>query len=259
MPTLPSARLVATVVALGAVTVAGQAALSGSSSTYVVQAGDSLWAISRRSGVTMQQLAAANHMQLSDVLFIGRHLVLPGHRAAPGTTASAAATSAAATSATSAGATAGDFCATFTPTAGPRGVLPPGMTSSHLALRPLLVRWAAAYGVRPSLLEAIAWQESGWQQGVVSSAQAVGVGQLLPTTADFVGHQLLGTTLDLTSTSDNIRMMARYVAYLQSFEHSTCRTVAAYYEGPQNMARYGVFTETRPYVTNVEYLEPRFS
>ncbi|MDQ2754275.1 MAG: transglycosylase SLT domain-containing protein [Actinomycetota bacterium] len=241
----------------GLLCVAGQAGFTpaSSGSGYLVRVGDSLWAISRANGVTVDQLAQANHMRPSDLLLAGRHLTIPRAATARPTTSSGPSNNS--------GTARPDpnFCATFTPSAGQRGVLPDGLTAnpSRLALRPLFVHWARAYGISPALSEAIAWQESGWQSNVVSSAQAVGVGQLLPSTADFVSQLLIGRTLDIHAASDNIQMSARYLAYLQGEEGGNlCRTVAAYYEGSLNMSRYGVFNETQPYIMSVEALIPRF-
>ena len=250
-------RTAITVGALACIAFAGQAAFSSSSNGYTVQAGDTLWAISQRAGISMQSLAAANGMQLTDVLSIGRHLVIPGASSQEQATAPASQP----VTVPASGAPGSNFCAEFTPTTGPWGILPSALAAApgRLSLRPYFEEWGATYGVRPALLEAIAWQESGWQEGVVSPAQAVGVGQLLPSTADFVSRQLIGERLDINSASDNIRMMARFVAYLQSQVQGTCNVVAAYYEGTQNLAVYGVFQETVPYVANVEYLLPMFS
>ncbi len=249
---IPYARGVAIALVLGSVAIAGQAAYSSSSGGggYVVQSGDTLWAISQRSGVSVQALAAANGMRLTEILPIGRHLTIPGQGSS----------SVASSSAGTVPAASGSFCATFTPTAGPRGVLPSLLSASpsRLALRPYFVEWGEHYGVSPALLEAIAWQESGWQQGVVSSASAVGVGQLLPSTASFVSTQLIGTALDITAVSDNIRLMAAYVAYLAAHTSSTCETIAGYYEGLANLRAYGVFTVSQPYVASVDALLPRF-
>ena len=60
--------------------------------TYVVQPGDSLWAISRANGLTVQQLAAANSMNPNDLLLIGRHLVIPSNQPATPSAAPASAT-----------------------------------------------------------------------------------------------------------------------------------------------------------------------
>lgn len=251
---VPYLRLVVIVAALGAVALVGQASYSSSSSnTYVVQPGDSLWAIAQRSGVSVQALAAVNGMRMTDILPIGRHLSIPGHGQA--TTVSSASTSAG-SAASSAGGSSRTFCQTFRSSGGPYGVLPAQLNSSpsRLALRPYFVRWANAYGVSPALLEAIAWQESGWQQGVVSSANAVGIGQLLPSTASFVA----GNQLQITVASDNIEMMARYVAYLASHTSGTCEVIAGYYQGLANLSAYGVLGESEPYVASVEALLPRF-
>jgi N-acetylmuramoyl-L-alanine amidase len=154
-----------------------------------------------------------------------------------------------------------DFCSTFVSSGGPEGVLPPLLAESpdRLALQPLFVQYAYQYGLSPALVEAIAWQESGWQEGVVSDAQAVGVGQLIPSTADFINQDLIGEDLDDTQAADNIQMSAAFLGYLSRVEDGNlCDIIAAYYEGPVNLAADGVFAITEPYVESVEALIPRF-
>ncbi len=129
----------------------------------------------------------------------------------------------------------------------------------RLALRPLFEQWANHYNLSVPLLEAIAWQESGWQQNVVSSAGAVGTGQILPSTASFVSSTLVEEPLNVKSQSDNIRMSAALLSYLADLEgNNRCDVIAAYYEGSINLSRYGVFPDTRRYVANVEALIPEF-
>ena len=190
---------------------------------------------------------------------IGTRLTIPSSGASAATTSTQRAASV--QPASSSSASNGNFCATFAPRYDARGVLPSTLASnrSRLALRPIFVSWAERYGVSPALVEAIAWQESGWQEGVVSSASAVGVGQLLPSTATFVSQDLLGTNLNINTVNDNIQMEARYLAYLQGNLGSTCSTVAGYYEGLQNMQRYGVLGESQAYVASVEAMIPSFS
>jgi soluble lytic murein transglycosylase-like protein len=128
-----------------------------------------------------------------------------------------------------------------------------------LALQPLYVRWSNYYDLSLPLLEAIGWQESGWQQNVVSSTGAVGAGQIMPDTGRFIVHQLIGQHMNIHSVSDNIRMSAAFLAYLAGVEgNNRCKTIAAYYEGPLNLAQYGVFPDSESYVASVEALIPRF-
>jgi soluble lytic murein transglycosylase-like protein len=129
----------------------------------------------------------------------------------------------------------------------------------RLALQPLFMKWANHYNLSLALLEAIAWQESGWQQGVVSSAGAIGTGQIMPTTATFISNSIIGSPMNINSVSDNIRMSAAFLAYLATVERNNrCATIAAYYEGPLNLSQVGIFPDAQAYVASVEALIPRF-
>jgi soluble lytic murein transglycosylase-like protein len=252
-------RLTAVVFSLALLVAAGSAGyVTSAARQYVVRPGDSLWAISRANGLTVAQLAAANHMGQNDLLLIGRVLTIPSNAPPP---ASASAPTASATGASTA-ANPWTFCATFTSPGGPWGVLPQVLQESpgRLALQPIFMRWASYYDLYLPLLEAIAWQESGWQQGVTSSAGAVGTGQLMPDTASFINSTLIGGRLNIRSVSDNIRMSAAFLSYLAGVEgNNQCATIAAYYEGPLNLSKYGVFPESQAYVASVEALIPRFT
>jgi hypothetical protein len=220
---------------------------SGGSSNYRVRAGDSLWSIAEAHGLTVAQLAAANGL---NILLIGTTLTLPGGRGG-----------ARAAVASSPDAPVSGFCSADRVDGGSWGVLPAGLagTSAYYDLRPLFGEWASAYGVSEPLLEALAWQESGWQQDVVSPTGAVGVGQIEPGTAAFISSQLVGVNLDVNSASDNIRMEAAFVGYLAHVEGGNrCATIAAYYEGSLNLQRYGVLPSAQIYVADVEALEARF-
>jgi soluble lytic murein transglycosylase-like protein len=247
------------VASLGLVAGVGAASFSaGAAHVYLVQPGDSLWAISQANGLTVQQLAAANHMQLSDILLIGRHLIIPSKQPQPAPAPSARSDRPASRATTI---SASAFCGSFTSPGGPWGVLPQLLRQSpaRLALQPLFVRWANHYNLSVPLLEAIAWQESGWQQGVVSPAGAVGAGQIMPETASFISTSIIGMPMNIHSVSDNIRMSAAFLAYLAGVEgNNRCATIAAYYEGPDNLRQYGVFADTQVYVASVEALIPRF-
>lgn len=253
MPAQRHIRLIlSTVVLLGAVAF-GLADWAGQSSGgYVVRSGDSLWSIARAHGLTVAQLATANRINPDDILLIGTHLYLPS--------ASGQAASGVAVASTGTPASAWGFCESFRASPGPYGVLPARLsgTSTYYSLAPLFRRWASYYGLSPALLEALAWQESGWQQGVVSSTGAIGVGQIEPYTAKFI-VELVGVALNPQSVSDNIRMSAAFLSYLSRLEGGNrCATIAAYYEGPATLHARGVLPDTAQYVADVEALLPRF-
>jgi soluble lytic murein transglycosylase-like protein len=250
---------------------AGAAAFTGrASNIHVVEPGDTLWAISRADGLTVAQLAAANHMNPNDLLLVGRRLTIPspGSRpssgqslAQPSPSRSSTAHGARSSPSSRSGPNPKTFCSTFVPQTGPWGVLPSLLRASpsRLALRPLFEHWANHYNLSAPLLEAIAWQESGWQQNVVSSAGAVGTGQILPSTASFVSSSLVGMPLNIKSQSDNIRMSAALLSFLADLEgNNRCNVIAAYYEGSINVSRYGVFPDSQAYVASVEALIPEF-
>jgi hypothetical protein len=257
-------RLAAAVLSLGLVVAAGAAGYTpGTSHTYVVQPGDSLWAISQQAGISVYSLAAANGMNLNDILLIGRRLYIPP---APGTGAEATSSPSASSSPPAAAPAktikASTFCAAFRGQTGPWGQLPWLLlhSPSRMALEPLFETWAYHYDLSLPLLEAVGWQESGWQQDVVSSTGAVGVGQIEPATAAFISGTLIGRSMNINSASDNIHMSAAFLAYLADQEgNNRCETIASYYEGPLDVAVYGVYPDTQAYVASVEALIPEFS
>jgi soluble lytic murein transglycosylase-like protein len=118
---------------------------------------------------------------------------------------------------------------------------------------------ATRHGVPPSLAAAIAWQESGFNNGLVSSANARGVMQLLPGTWDWVQRTLVGHPLDPSSPRDNV---AAGVLYLRSLLRSTggnaATAAAAYYQGLGSVRRIGPLPDTQRYVASVRGLMSRF-
>ena len=262
---MPRLSLLRSLAAVGALLLVGQAAFAqpGEPKSVKVKPGDTLWGISIRYHVNLNQLATVNGMRLSDVLLIGRVLALPG--SAPASGVAAAATSTPPTPPARQFTPAElsqmrSFCRTYRPPVEPVGVLPSGLAEhpERLALRPLFVKWGRAYGVPPDLAEAVAWQESGWQNDVVSPANASGIGQLLPETAVFVDG-LLGTELQVTVPEDNIRMEVRMLAaLLAATGGQVCGAVASYYQGLGALQHVGVLPESQLYVRSVLSLRPRF-
>src|SRR5205807_4126252 len=116
----------------------------------------------------------------------------------------------------------------------------------RLALRPTFEWWARAYGVPADLIEALAWYESGWQNRIVSSTGALGIGQLMPETSAFVDQVLLHAPLDPKKPEDNIRMSTRFLRFLLDQTGGKAEVaVAAYYEGLATVRRGRIFGETK--------------
>jgi N-acetylmuramoyl-L-alanine amidase len=112
------------------------------------------------------------------------------------------------------------------------------------------------FGLPVGLLRALAWQESGWQQHVVSGAGAVGLTQLLPSTAEWVVEFLLGEPLNWkTDARANARVGAAFLRHLINRAQGDLRlALASYYQGWSSVERYGLYDETRQYVENVLFL-----
>jgi soluble lytic murein transglycosylase-like protein len=128
---------------------------------------------------------------------------------------------------------------------------------SHEAVRSLLNRWSAHYGVDARLVRALAWQESGFQHRVVSSAGALGVMQVTPSTWEFVETVLLGTRVPRTA-SGNVRVGVLFLRHLlRTFRWNERLAVGAYYQGARSVRRRGLLPETRAYVANVLALKYR--
>jgi len=112
----------------------------------------------------------------------------------------------------------------------------------------LLQAAAGKYGLDPSLVVAVANQESGGNPNAVSPAGAQGVMQLMPATA-----QQFGVT-DPFDPAQNIDAGVRYLAQLMNQFGDPQLALAAYNWGPGNVAKYGTSNwpaETANYVSSI--------
>jgi peptidoglycan hydrolase-like protein with peptidoglycan-binding domain len=137
----------------------------------------------------------------------------------------------------------------------------PGTASrpvTHETVRGLLDRWAAYYGVDQHLVRGLAWQESGYQPGVVSEQGAIGVMQVTPNTRAFVELFVIGHPVAAT-VDGNVQVGVAYLHYLLSvFGGDRARAVAAYLQGPRSVKEQGISAASRVYVNNVLALARRF-
>jgi peptidoglycan hydrolase-like protein with peptidoglycan-binding domain len=130
---------------------------------------------------------------------------------------------------------------------------------SGKGVRALLTYWAHYYGLSTSLVKALAWQESGFQQHVRSSVGARGVMQVTPQTWSYVEMVLLGRNVR-HGVDGNIHVGVAYLRQLLHEFHFNVRlAVGAYNQGPAAVRAHGLFPNTRKFVANVLALRRRFS
>jgi soluble lytic murein transglycosylase-like protein len=129
------------------------------------------------------------------------------------------------------------------------GAMYPAATGAGSSYTPLIEQAAARYGLDPSVLYGLIQQESGFDPAARSGAGALGLTQLMPSTA-----ASLGVTEPL-DPAQSIEGGARYLSQLlHQFGGNTADALAAYNAGPGAVQQYGgvpPYPETQQYVTKV--------
>jgi soluble lytic murein transglycosylase-like protein len=126
---------------------------------------------------------------------------------------------------------------------------PAGPEPAPSAYDSMVNQSAARYGLDPAVLHGLIQQESGFNPNSRSSAGALGLTQLMPSTAASLG---VSNPLD---PAQSIEGGARYLSQMMSqFGGNTADALAAYNAGPGAVQRYGgvpPYSETQSYVTKV--------
>src|SRR3954463_16387869 len=201
---------------------------------YTVRPGDSLSDIAVTARVPMSDGAAMNGLDPNGILLSGTVLKLPTGSPAP------------------AGASQPAPATTSVPQAAPYASSGRGTSSDIAAV-------ASRNGVPASLASAIAWQESGFNNGMVSSANARGVMQVMPGTWDWVQKNLALRRLDPGNPIDNVGAGVLYLGnLLKQTGGDPAMAAAGYYQGLGSVRRIGMLPETQRYVANVLSLRGRF-
>lgn len=117
-------------------------------------------------------------------------------------------------------------------------------------LEPLVQRIASSHGIHAALLKAVIEVESGFNARALSPKGAIGLMQLMPTTAARYGQ------FDLYSPEENLDVGARYLHdLLVMFDGDVRLAVAAYNAGENAVIRNGgrvpPYAETQRYVPMV--------
>ena len=200
---------------------------------YTVRPGDTLSALAAGAGVSVADMAAMNGLDPAGLLIAGTVIKLPSGAPAPASSSTPA----------------------------PAPVVPaadPVPTATRVSAADIQ-NVAAQYGVSPSLAAAIAWQESGFNNDMVSSANARGVMQVMPGTWDYVQQNLAQRSLDPASATDNVHAGVLYLKQLlDQTGGDESSAIAGYYQGISSVQNRGMFDDTQQYVANVQALRSRF-
>jgi soluble lytic murein transglycosylase-like protein len=200
---------------------------------YTVRPGDTLSGLAAGAGVSPEAMAAMNGLDPNGLLIAGTVIKLPGGAPAPTRAAEPA----------------------------PAPVVPaanPEPTPARVGAGDVQ-SVAAQYGVSPSLAAAIAWQESGFNNSMVSAANARGVMQVMPGTWDYVQQNLAQRPLDPNSATDNVHAGVLYLKrLLDETGGDESAAIAGYYQGLKSVRERGMYDDTSHYVDNVQALRARF-
>jgi len=131
----------------------------------------------------------------------------------------------------------------------------------------LIRETAQRNGLDPALVAAVVYAESGFREAAVSERGAVGLMQVLPSTAEEIAESTGGGPFEAADLSDprvNIRYGSHYLrSLLDRYDGDRVQAVAAYHAGARNVDRWAVrvggpvtvdaipFADTRDYVREV--------
>ena len=127
------------------------------------------------------------------------------------------------------------------------GLFAPAQASDVNTVKAAIVKHALEMGVDPAIALSIARTESGFRHEARSSHGAVGVFQLMPSTARRMG-------LNPYSLNDNIRGGIMYYKMMYKMFGSMELALAAYNAGPGNVKKYKAvppYAETKRFVNKI--------
>lgn len=222
----PEAHVIAgstlTIPAASATTTNAPAASTGQGGR-VVQPGESLSSVAAANGISVAALATANGLSPTSYLIAGNTIRIP---AASGVS--------------------------YVPAAQTTPVAASGLNPQTTNERVSVTRMgdlAQEFGMSRSLVQAVGWQESGFNNALMSSAGARGVMQIMPGTWDFIQQNLAGGSLNPASAADNVRAGTLYLRHLYRLKGGDPRqTIGSYYQGPN---RATILPETERYIQSV--------
>lgn len=214
---------------------------STSTTHHTVKAGDTLWDLAQQHGTTVDALVALNSLANPSLIRIGQRILVPGQatglvgdtflgRTYPADVVAAANEN--------------------------KAVLDAMDVPSRDEMQQLVIDTAHAMGVDPALAQAVAYQESGFNQRAVSPANAIGCMQVIPTSGEWASG-MVGRDLNLLDAHDNVEAGVAILRHL--LERNDLETaIASYYQGERSVRTRGMNDDTVQYVDSVLALVGRF-
>ncbi len=203
--------------------------VSANTGEYTVQSGDTLWDVARRHQISVSSLKSLNGL-LQDVIFPGQALKVSGVRNA----------SAAETSGSQAGRQ-------------EQREMPRSSSVSRGDVENSLEAWADHYGLAGDLVKGLAWVESGHRQDVISKAGALGVMQLMPSTAQWLEDYVVRESVDPLQYDENVRGGTAYLDWLLGKTGGDERlAVGSYFQGLGATRKHGLYRVSEHYVRTVQ-------
>lgn len=121
--------------------------------------------------------------------------------------------------------------------------------------------WAKVRQLNPLLVTGLVRQESRFQPQVKSAVGAVGLMQVMPETAEWIGEQTGTNSYSMTKPEDNVKFGTWFLNFThEQFGNNSLFAVASYNAGPGNVDEWikaGGFANADEFVENIPFPETR--
>lgn len=137
-----------------------------------------------------------------------------------------------------------------------------------LAYQEIIQPRSVAQNFPPALVFGLIRQESRFEKNIRSSADALGLMQIIPETASWIGEKLNRRSYDLKNPQDNVEFGTWYLNYTHSrYQDNSMLAVASYNAGPGAVADWvkngtgdpDEFVERIPYAETRDYVKQVFA
>lgn len=234
---------------------AAAAPAAAPSSGYVVKTGDTVSAIAAAHGLLVKDVLAANGLAANSIIHPGQQLSLGGSSASAAGTVDAVVPSPALVPNTFLNYTYPE--AVVAEANVNKAALLAAPVPSRSQMQQLVASTAAAMGVDPSLAQAFALQESGFNHASVSPANAIGTMQVIPDAGEWASG-LVGRHLNLLDPNDNVTAGIAIIRSLVATSPTLDDAIAGYYQGAYSVSTHGMYPDTVDYVAAVKANQANF-